>query len=343
MLLPEKVAIHAPGWHLKAFFDDALAKQLDHPFVYLRRVLADLGYEMVSTDDTSVDGSRWVWFWNATGIRYVWWPRFVSRLANRVRGGKEKRNLYDECVEAGLQDRLALFTWEPRATFSRNWDLKVHQLFPIVMTWNDDYVDSVKYHKFCIPLAAKFPNAADVSFEQRKLLVNISGNKFASHPNELYTARRSAIRYFEQHLPADFDLYGTGWNDRKIDSAFYPSYRGSPKFKWDVLPRYRFALCYENSCESGYVTEKIFDCLRSGCVPVYWGAPNIVKYVDEEVFIDRRRFHSNAELAQYLASVDENKYCRFQEAIRRYLSSDRFEAFLPRAFAANLIRVFALA
>jgi hypothetical protein len=216
-------------------------------------------------------------------------------------------------------------------------------MFPTIFTWNDHYVDSRRYHKFCIPQTAEFPKIEDVLFHKRKLLVDISGNKFSSDPNELYTARRTAIRYFEQHLLKGFDLYGTGWNDPKIDSAFYPSYRGSPKFKWNVLPHYRFALCYENSCEPGYVSEKIFDCLRSGCVPVYLGAPNITEYVDQDTFVDRRRFQSNAELANYLVSVDEIEYRRFQDAIRRYLSSDKFEAFLPRAFADIIIRVLALA
>ena len=37
---------------------------------------------------------------------------------------------------------------------------------------------------------------------------------------------------------------------------------------------------------NGYVTEKIFDAFKAGCVPVYWGAENITKYVPAECFID---------------------------------------------------------
>ena len=38
------------------------------------------------------------------------------------------------------------------------------------------------------------------------------------------------------------------------------------------LANYRFNLCPENSLGEGYITEKIFDSIRSGCIPIYWGA-----------------------------------------------------------------------
>ena len=45
---------------------------------------------------------------------------------------------------------------------------------------------------------------------------------------------------------------------------------GDDKFKF--LANYRFNLCPENSLGEGYITEKIFDSIRSGCIPIYWGA-----------------------------------------------------------------------
>ena len=108
--------------------------------------------------------------------------------------------------------------------------------------------------------------------------------------------------------------------------------------KWDVLPQYRFSLCYENiHDEPGWVTEKIFDCMRAGCVPIYWGTPNITDYVDADAFIDRRRFNSDSELEAYLLSITEKEYERFQEAMQDYLASGRFAKFLPPAFADTII------
>jgi hypothetical protein len=123
----------------------------------------------------------------------------------------------------------------------------------------------------------------------------------------------------------------------------YTSYRGTVKHKWDILPKYKFALCYENvSDQPGYITEKIFDCMRADCVPIYWGAPNVTDYVDPAAFIDRRKFSSNQELEAYLCGITERDYQRFREAIADYLISEKFKAFLPPAFVENIVHVLDL-
>ena len=44
--------------------------------------------------------------------------------------------------------------------------------------------------------------------------------------------------------------------------------------KMKFLKRYRFNLCPENSDCEGYCTEKVFEAISSGCVPIYWGSEN---------------------------------------------------------------------
>lgn len=44
--------------------------------------------------------------------------------------------------------------------------------------------------------------------------------------------------------------------------------------KYEFLRHYRFNLCPENSNCEGYCTEKIFEAISSGCVPIYWGSDN---------------------------------------------------------------------
>lgn len=50
-------------------------------------------------------------------------------------------------------------------------------------------------------------------------------------------------------------------------------YGRDEKVKW--LRQYRFNMCGENSVEPGYVTEKIFECLEAGCIPIYYGPKDI--------------------------------------------------------------------
>lgn len=40
------------------------------------------------------------------------------------------------------------------------------------------------------------------------------------------------------------------------------------------LEQFLFNICAENACVEGYVTEKIFEALEAGTIPIYWGDPN---------------------------------------------------------------------
>ncbi len=44
--------------------------------------------------------------------------------------------------------------------------------------------------------------------------------------------------------------------------------------KLAYLEQFRFNLCPENTNSDGYVTEKIFEAIKSGCIPIYWGSNN---------------------------------------------------------------------
>ncbi|MBR6062295.1 MAG: hypothetical protein IKP67_09495 [Spirochaetales bacterium] len=53
--------------------------------------------------------------------------------------------------------------------------------------------------------------------------------------------------------------------------------------KLAYLQQFKFNICPENSNDTGYVTEKIFDAFAAGCIPIYYGSdnnpePNIINH-----------------------------------------------------------------
>ena len=75
-----------------------------------------------------------------------------------------------------------------------------------------------------------------------------------------------------------------------------------------MLSDYKFNLAYENSIEEDYVTEKFFDPLEVGCVPVYPGAPNIDDYAPgDHCYINAADFNGPKELAEYLLALNEDE------------------------------------
>lgn len=211
---------------------------------------------------------------------------------------------------------------------------KISKFFGKVLTWNDEIIDKKKFFKFYIPM----PNnkyKVKILFENKKLLCNISGNKFSKNPNELYSKRIEAIKFFEKKCLKDFDFYGIGWEKKE-----FPSYKGKINNKIEVLKNYKFSICYENQNHiKGYVTEKIFDCFYAKTIPIYWGADNIENYVPRDCYIDKREFKTYEELYEYINNMSEEEYNRKIKNIEKYLKSESYSKFLGKKFSETIYDV----
>jgi hypothetical protein len=165
--------------------------------------------------------------------------------------------------------------------------------------------------------------------------------RFPAIGHDQYRARLAAIDAFADR--PDFDLYGEGWQTRhagvsaRQHARALRAYRGSIDDKLALLASYRFALALENTRFAGYVSEKLFDCLVAGCIPVYDGAPDVAQYVWPDAFVDARAFGSYVELERHLRGMTEADWRRAREAGQAYLRSPDFERFCARTFATLLL------
>ncbi len=324
-----------PGLGQGRLFEPHARDSVTEPFIYLRDRLREHGYELVTADVAPAIEPAQVWFWDVPRPSPPRWMGVVPRSWRRR--GTDTDTLLRERIRVGT-GRLVLFIGEPPVVRPDNWVAATHRPYSTILTWSDQLVDGVRYRKFRMPLPTKYPRIAGPPFRMRRLLVNISANKHSDHPMELYSARRRTIRYFEREFPDGFALYGAGWDQLASKEPQYRSYRGALDHKWKIYSEYRFGLCYENMRdEPGYVTEKLFDCARAGSVPIYWGAPNIDSYVDPAVYVDRRMFSSDRDLAAFLSEMGESEHRTYLEAAQDYFRTERFAAFLPPAFAATVL------
>ena len=82
--------------------------------------------------------------------------------------------------------------------------------------------------------------------------------------------------------------------------------------RWRIASRYRFVLAFENAREVDYVTEKFFEPLLFGAVPVYLGAPNVAEFApSEHCYIDASAFASGRDLAEFLLAMSDDDYMRY--------------------------------
>ncbi len=100
-----------------------------------------------------------------------------------------------------------------------------------------------------------------------------------------------------------------------------------------LMKGYKFTLAMENSLSSDYVTDKFFDPLTVGSVPVYRGSADVRELAPHpESYIDAADFESPAHLAQYLKELDRD------DAAYARLHAWREKGFSP-AFRAHLERL----
>ena len=320
--------------------------------ILLRQRLRACGYNLRANDNSPIKDCEWVFFDDSMSVQpYKGLLGCARKIRSQVLGRPLVRSVYQECLHAGIADKMVLILNEGPAVSSENWKEALHKEFRIILTWNDEYVDNRKFFKIFVPSTTRTPVVPMVPFERKKLLVNISANKRSRHPRELYSKRVNSIKYFEKNYPKEFYLYGIGWDrPRNLLQRFIPktmreyeSYRGEIKRKEEVLPFFRFSLCYENvDGVPGYITEKIFDSMRCNCVPIYWGASNISEYVDPRAYVDRRDFKNDGELATYISQMKPSEYDGYLSAILSFLASDKFSRFLGTNYVDTVFRVLGI-
>jgi alpha(1,3/1,4) fucosyltransferase len=220
------------------------------------------------------------------------------------------------------------------------WRL-LHVFFTKVYTWYTPLIDNKKYFHIWIPKSTTGIETKPRKFSEKKFLILINKNTLPYYPflllnsfgKELYSERIKAIEFFERTIPDRFNLYGRGWNkpkkrnlsERIFGYKKYVTYKGEIDNKITLLSHFKYCICFENLTNvDGYITEKIFDCLKAKCVPIYWGAIDIQKHIPKDCFIDFRDFGNYEELLIHLDSIDENTYNKYIHNIEKLLSNKRF-------------------
>jgi hypothetical protein len=165
------------------------------------------------------------------------------------------------------------------------------QLFDLTMTYRRDSDVPVPYYDLnLIPALRSLPKPKS---KDKLTALFLSG----SHDR---SGRVRLVRAMMQYL--DVHSYGSLLRNRQLQDD-----RGR-ETKLEALSGYKFTLAFENAIARDYVTEKFFDPLIAGSVPVYLGAPNVKDFAPgEKCFIPVTDFRSAQDLTAYLLALNEDE------------------------------------
>ena len=253
---------------------------------------------------------------------------------------------------------MILICSESPAVLKTNNDIRILKLFDSVFSYNDELLSSselknINKFNYTFEFPKKVPRG---NWGNKKLLCLISANKRSKHKAELYSKRVEIIRWYEKNFLEKFDLYGTGWANSKKAMApwfrrkilhhgpwanyFAPpfdSYKGIVESKFQILQNYKFSICFENVKDvAGYITEKIFDSMSAGSVPIYLGANNIQDHIPKRCFINYRRFNSIFQMHEYLTTMESGRYEEYLDAIDSFIKSKLSVPFRHETFVNSM-------
>ena len=312
-------------------------KNLLYPYIYLRQRLSAMGIDLATKDINSPQDS---------------FITFCLDDPHTITVKKQAGQIW------------CLFINDPPVYCPESWDISYHDQFDFVFTYDETRIDDKKYFYYPIAADTDFFSIPDIvskeEFSERILATNISNaiHKYQDpkHPNCTHYRRYNTIEWYGQYHPNDFRFYGGTFLKRNYYFAFrgvgliqkfvpgrffqlvakhaqknlFRVFGGEllPLEKFDVIKNFNFYYCYENTTGiTGYVTEKIFDCLYSGIVPIYWGAPNIKKLIPYDCFIDGRDFKDEESLYLYIKGMKYERYREYLEQARIFLRSKEMERF----------------
>jgi hypothetical protein len=180
---------------------------------------------------------------------------------------------------------------------------------------------------------------------RKKPLVLIAANKVSPTSNSNYRIRR----FLARNLSSDeLHVYGALWMcsfRMKISHRFrvmayairtsyfpnvmeiygnlfakYPTFQSEPIDKHEILKHYKFSLVIENS--SQYCSEKLFDAIINGSIPIYIGPKSNEINLPEDLFLHCSG--SIHELRELLKQVTDEQCANMLINMKRFIQSHEF-------------------
>lgn len=234
-------------------------------------------------------------------------------------------------ISFGKNKKYLLWTHEPYhdINLTKTIKLKNGVIINIMNVYTGDvFTHNFRYFYFNTPIDL-YTIPTDTSkkimdnYKLEKKIVVLSTyyptNYYKNNKHTLLPKRYELIEYgFKNDL---IDVHGKDWDKHSyIKSVGNTRNQGDRRqSKQEILEKYRFNICVENVDYPYYVTEKIWEPIKYGCLPIYYSNSTIYQIFPEESFVDYKLFLTPKDLYDYLINMTEVEYyTRFNKCISAF-------------------------
>ena len=156
-----------------------------------------------------------------------------------------------------------------------------------------NYLD--RYFKFPIFL---WRNIKAISKLRKKSLENPNRTKFCA----AVISNNITTNGFREKFINELNKYKT----IDMGGIFLNNIGGPVENKIEFLSSYKFSISMENSEGDGYLSEKIYDSLISGTIPIYYGDFTFDEYINPKAIILIKEERNMKEKIEYIKEIDNN-------------------------------------
>lgn len=232
-------------------------------------------------------------FWRGADKHWTWqkYHDYFERLFHRVSGNYDKIIVYSvfgdpPTREQRLADPKVLYVqFSGEAYYSDPSRFDVN-LLPHKTESNGDHViiphtlGGQRLYVYNYPLEYFY---SPRNYETDRAMHKDMHSKFCSFIVSNGTATER-VRFFEElnkHIPVD----SCGGHLRNV-SFEIPEFETPTYFTF--MSQYKFNICFENTRQDYYFTEKMINAYYGRCVPIYYGCPQVPEFInlDAIVYID---------------------------------------------------------
>jgi hypothetical protein len=78
--------------------------------------------------------------------------------------------------------------------------------------------------------------------------------------------------------------------------------------KYEIISKYKFNICFENSLYPGYYTEKLIHAKVAGCLPLYWADKYCERDFNTASFLNLNDFSTMNDFVQHIIQLDRDEH-----------------------------------
>lgn len=216
-------------------------------------------------------------FWNTQLPHEMWFARFI-RHHGLIKNYSSKINFYSvlgpvETLKYRRKGINIFFSGENMWTerFDKYREVCEKKPFDLSIGFeNSDFGSNVRFPLWMLYMFEPESTYEDIKVKLDQLSNVKTGNRtrfcslVASHD---WNGIRTEIMDSLQSI----DLVSSGGSFRQNTDELRISCNDN---KHEFIKQFKFNICPENSNYEGYVTEKLFQTIEAGCIPIYWGSDN---------------------------------------------------------------------